>query len=164
MSKEQGTDSRTLRDALGCFGTGITVVTTLDEADNPVGLTANSFTSVSLDPELLLVCLSRTSLSTPHFVEAEAFAVNVLHLGQKDVAQTFATRGADRFAETPWESWSTGVPILTGSLANFECRKYAEHDGGDHIILVGHVIRVRYEKDYDPLLYYRGAYRELHLY
>jgi len=164
MSKDLETDSRALRDALGCFGTGVTVVTTLDAQGDPVGLTANSFTSVSLDPELLLVCLSRASRSTPHFLEAGSFAVNVLHVGQKDIAQRFATREGDRFENTACESWATGVPILTDSLANFECRKYAEHDGGDHIILVGHVLGVRYEAEYDPLLYFRGGYRELHLY
>jgi flavin reductase (DIM6/NTAB) family NADH-FMN oxidoreductase RutF len=153
-----------LRDALGCFGTGVTIVTTLDKENGPVGLTANSFTSVSLDPELLLVCLSRASRSTPHFLDADAFAVNVLHVGQQETAQRFATKVDNRFSETAWESWSTGVPILTDSLANFECEKYAEYDGGDHIILVGHVIQLRYESEYDPLLYYRGAFRELHLY
>lgn len=157
-----GSDSRTLRDALGCFGTGVTVVTTLDRDDQPVGLTANSFTAVSLDPELLLVCLSRQSQTLPWFQRAEAFAVNVLHIGQQDVAQLFATPGADRFEKTEWQSWSTGVPILGDSLANFECAKFAEYDGGDHIILLGRVIRVRYDAEQDPLLYYRGSYRELH--
>ena len=116
-----GSDSRTLRDALGCFGTGVTVVTTLDRDDDPVGLTANSFTSVSLDPELLLVCLNKKSATLPWFKRAEAFSVNVLHIGQQNVAQRFATPDIDRFRDTGWEAWSTGVPMLTDSLANFEC-------------------------------------------
>lgn len=157
-----GSDSRTLRDALGCFGTGVTVVTTLDRDDDPVGLTANSFTSVSLDPELLLVCLNKKSATLPWFKRAEAFSVNVLHIGQQDVAQKFATPDIDRFRDTGWEAWSTGVPILTDSLANFECAKFAEYDGGDHLILLGRVIRVRFDSDLDPLLYFRGSYRELH--
>lgn len=157
-----GSDSRTLRDALGCFGTGVTVVTTLDRDDAPVGLTVNSFTSVSLDPELLLVCLNRNSVTLPWFKRAEAFSVNVLHIGQQDVAQRFATPEIDRFKDTDWEPWSTGVPMLTDSLANFECAKFAEYDGGDHLMLLGRVIRVRFDAKRDPLLYYRGTYRELH--
>lgn len=162
MSDHHGADSRTLRDALGCFGTGVTVVSTLDRAGEPVGLTANSFTSVSLDPELLLVCLNRRASTLQHFEQGEAFAVNVLHIDQLDVARRFAASGEDRFADTEWETWSTGVPILTGSLANFECAKFAEYDGGDHVILVGRVVRVRFDPERDPLLYFRGAYRELH--
>ncbi len=162
MVDHAGTDSRTLRDALGCFGTGVTVVTTLDRDDAPVGLTANSFTSVSLDPELLLVCLNREASTLPWFERAEAFAVNVLQIAQREAARRFATPGVDRFAKTAWERWSTGVPMLTGSLANFECAKFAEYDGGDHLILVGRVIRVRFDPELDPLLYFRGSYRELH--
>ncbi|MGB3723999.1 MAG: flavin reductase, partial [Pacificimonas sp.] len=157
-----GSDSRTLRDALGCFGTGVTVVTTLDRDGEPTGMTANSFTSVSLDPPLLLVCLAKSAASLPAFTGADAFAVNVLHIGQQPVSTRFATRGEDKFAGTATESWSTGVPIISGSLASFECRANAQHDGGDHVILVGEVIRVRYEPRRDPLLYFRGKYRRLH--
>ncbi len=161
MTDLVGADSKSLRNALGCFGTGVTIVTTLGRDNRPVGLTANSFTSVSLDPELLLVCLARSSNSIDHFERAEAFAVNVLHLGQKPLAQRFAEPRDDKFDEAEWERWSTGVPILTDSLANFECAKFAEYDGGDHMILVGRVVRVRFDPDQDPLLYYRGDYREL---
>ncbi|WP_420607867.1 alpha/beta fold hydrolase [Novosphingopyxis sp.] len=158
----QGSDSRTLRDALGCFGTGVTVVTTIDENGGPVGLTANSFTSVSLDPELLLVCLAKSAGSLPAFQAADSFAVNVLHIGQQPVSNRFASRGADKFADTDVETWEGGVPILKGSLASFECDKFAMHDGGDHEILIGRVRRVRYEPQRDPLLYFRGKYRRLH--
>ena len=157
-----GSDSRTLRDALGCFATGVTVVTTLDAAGNPIGLTANSFTSVSLDPELLLVCLAKTASSLAAFDLADHFAVNVLHIGQQPVSNRFATKDEDRFAETGWETWSTGAPIIKGSLASFECARHAMHDGGDHVILVGKVDRVRFEPRRDPLLYFRGKYRRLH--
>lgn len=157
-----GSDSRTLRDALGCFATGVTVVTTLDSQGAPVGLTANSFTSVSLDPELLLVCLAKTASTLPHFEAADHFAVNVLHIGQQPVSNRFAAKGEDRFAETDWESWSTGSPIIKGSLASFECRKHAVHDAGDHVLLLGKVDRVRFEPRRDPLLFFRGKYRRLH--
>lgn len=157
-----GSDPRTLRDALGCFATGITVVTATSEAGVPVGLTANSFTSVSLDPPLLLVCLANTANSLDIFRTAKGFAVNVLQIGQQPVSARFASKGEDRFAATSWEQWSTGAPIINESLASFECERHAIHDGGDHQILVGRVIRVRFEPRRDPLLYFRGKYRRLH--
>lgn len=157
-----GSDPRTLRDALGCFGTGVTVVTTLGPGGEPIGLTANSFTSVSLEPPLLLVCLARTSKSLPAFAAADAFAINVLHTGQQAVSGRFASRTEDRFSATPWESWDTGAPIIRHSLASFDCAKFAWHEAGDHVILVGRVQRVRFEPRRDPLLYFRGRYRRLH--
>jgi len=157
-----GSDPRTLRDALGCFATGVTVVTTLGPTGNPVGLTANSFTSVSLDPPLLLVCLATAVGSLPAFVAASHFAVNVLHNGQQPVSGRFASKGEDRFAATDWERWDSGVPIISSSLASFECAREAMHEAGDHLILVGRVNRVRFEPRRDPLLYFRGRYRRLH--
>lgn len=157
-----GSDPRTLRDALGCFATGVTVVTAMDADGNPVGLTANSFTSVSLDPPLLLVCIAKTSSSLKLMEKADHFAVNVLQIGQQPVSNVFAKSGEDRFSDTPWQVGQNGAPILTGALVNFECRRHADHDGGDHVILVGHVQRARYEPRRDPLLYFKGKYRRLH--
>lgn len=157
-----GSDPRTLRDALGCFATGITVVTTTQADGTMVGLTANSFTSVSLDPPLLLVCPAKSSNSLPALKASDHFAVNVLHMGQQPVSNSFASKDEDRFAGLDWETWDHGVPIIRNSLASFECEKYAEHDGGDHIILVGKVSRVRFEPQRDPLLFFRGKYRRLH--
>ncbi len=158
----QGSDARTLRDALGCFATGVTVVTTLDEDGQPVGLTANSFTSVSLEPPLLLVCIAKSAGSLAAMEAAENFAVNVLHIGQQPTSNLFAKSGEDRFAATPWSRGHNGAPLLSGALANFECRRHALHDGGDHVILVGEVVRARFEPRRDPLLYFRGKYRRLH--
>jgi flavin reductase (DIM6/NTAB) family NADH-FMN oxidoreductase RutF/pimeloyl-ACP methyl ester carboxylesterase len=160
----EGSDVRTLRDALGCFATGVTIVTALDGSGNPVGLTANSFTSVSLDPPLLLVCLARTSNSLPALQQSDSFAVNVLHIGQQPTSTLFARKDQERFNLTPCECWETGVPIIKGSLSSFECRRHDMHDGGDHLILVGRVLRVRFEPRRDPLLYFRGQYRRLHFY
>ncbi|MCM8558258.1 flavin reductase family protein [Sphingomicrobium sediminis] len=157
-----GGDPRTLRDALGCFATGVTVVTCRDGEDVPHGLTVNSFTSVSLDPPLLLVCLAKPTTSAKPLVEAEHFAINVLQTEQRPASITFATRGNDRFGETQWEEGEHGAPLLTGSLAMFECDRHAVHDGGDHWILIGEVKRARFEKGPDPLLYYQGRYRRLH--
>ncbi|WP_225871469.1 flavin reductase family protein [Qipengyuania atrilutea] len=157
-----GSDPRTLRDALGTFATGVTIVTATAPDGRHIGLTANSFTSVSLEPPLLLVCPARSAGSMPVLEKAEFFAVNVLHIGQQGVSNLFAAKGEDRFAETEFELWDRGVPILANALASFECRKYAEYDGGDHVILVGEVERVRYAPQRDPLLYFRGKYRRLH--
>src|SRR5579863_6273393 len=158
-----GSEPRILRDALGCFGTGVTIVTTLDKAGEPVGLTANSFTSVSLDPPLLLFSLSKNSASLDTLKEAGRFAVNVLHIGQQPLSNRFAQRGAARFDGVDWAVRSEqGSPILAGALASFDCRTYAVHDGGDHVIFIGEVHHAWFEPHRDPLLYFRGKYRRLH--
>ncbi|HIG21872.1 MAG TPA: alpha/beta fold hydrolase [Henriciella marina] len=159
---KQGSDARTLRDALGCFATGVTVVTTMSTEGKPVGLTANSFTSVSLDPPLLLVCIAKSSSSLEALQTSERFAVNVLHIGQQPVSNTFAMPGEDRFSQTPWQEGQYGSPLISGALANFECIKFDLHDGGDHVILIGKVERAKYEPRRDPLLYFKGKYRRLH--
>ena len=157
-----GSDPRTLRDALGCFATGVTVVTCLDGEGRPVGLTANSFTSLSLDPPLLLVCVAKATASAGPLSEAAHFAVNVLHTGQQPASITFSTRVEDRFGCTPWSMGEHGVPVLLDSLSVFECSNHAIHDGGDHYILVGEVKKATFEPGLDPLLYFRGKYRRLH--
>ena len=162
LSYEQGSDPRVLRDALGCFGTGVIIATALDAAGKPVGLTANSFTSVSLDPPLVLFCLATNASSLPHFEQAQCYAVNVLHIGQQPTSARFSKRGEERFEVTPWEQWETGAPIITGSLASIECAPFSRHDAGDHVVFIGQVQRARFEPRRDPLLYFRGKYRRLH--
>ncbi len=157
-----GSDARTFRDALGCFATGVTVVTAMCPDGSPIGLTANSFTSVSLDPPLLLVCIANGAGSAPFLRDAERFAVNVLQIGQQPTSNRFAGKGEDRFGLTPWEVGEYGTPVLTGSLSSFECARDAVHDGGDHFILVGRVLKAIFEPRRDPLLYFRGKYRKLH--
>lgn len=157
-----GSDARTLRDAMGCFATGVTVVTAMSADGQPVGLTANSFTSVSLDPPLLLVCIANGAGSAPVLRQASHFAINVLQIGQQPASNRFAGKGEDRFANTPWAPGETGAPVLTGSLSTFECSRHAVHDGGDHFILIGKVVRANFEPRRDPLLYFRGKYRRLH--
>ena len=159
---QAGSDPRTLRDALGCFATGVTVVTTLDEAGQPVGLTANSFSSVSLDPPLILFCLARSSTNVERFRQAEHFAINVLHIGQQPTSGVFARSQADRFQDVAWETWDTGAPILSGALASFECGTEQIVEAGDHLVIIGRVRRARFEPRRDPLLYFRGKYRRLH--
>jgi flavin reductase (DIM6/NTAB) family NADH-FMN oxidoreductase RutF/pimeloyl-ACP methyl ester carboxylesterase len=157
-----GSDARTFRDALGCFATGVTVVTAIDPDGVPIGLTANSFTSVSLDPPLLLVCIANSSGSAAILRGADHFAVNVLQIGQQPTSNRFAGKGEDRFAATPWEIGEFGTPVLVGSLGSFECVRDAVHEGGDHFILVGRVLKAIFEPRRDPLLYFRGKYRKLH--
>jgi flavin reductase (DIM6/NTAB) family NADH-FMN oxidoreductase RutF len=157
-----GHDARTLRDALGCFATGVTVVTCLTADGSPAGLTVNSFTSVSLNPPLLLVCLAKRTASAPALIEASHFAVNVLQTGQQPASIRFSTRDEDRFGTTPWSCGEAGAPILTDSLGVFECERHALHDGGDHYILIGEVVKASFDAGLDPLLYFRGRYRRLH--
>jgi flavin reductase (DIM6/NTAB) family NADH-FMN oxidoreductase RutF len=157
-----GHDPRTLCDALGSFATGVTVVTCLTPDGSPAGLTVNSFTSVSLDPPLLLVCLAKPAASAVALIEATQFAVNVLQTGQQPASIRFATRDEDRFGTTPWACGEAGAPILKDSLGVFECERHAVYDGGDHHILVGQVTKASFDTSLDPLLYFRGSYRRLH--
>lgn len=157
-----GSDPRTLRDALGCFASGVTIVTARGTDGVPVGLTANSFTSLSLDPPLLLVCVANSSNSAPILREAGHFAINVLQIGQQPASNRFASKAEDRFSATAWSEGEGGVPVLDGSLGSFECKRHAVHDGGDHFILVGEVVRATFEPRRDPLLFFRGKYRRLH--
>lgn len=156
-----GHDPRTLRDALGCFATGVTVVTCLHEG-TPAGLTVNSFTSVSLEPPLLLVCIARRAASAAALTSAPNFAVNVLQTGQQPASIRFAAPGEDRFGATAWACGEAGAPILEEALGVFECERYAVYDGGDHHILVGRVEKASFDARLDPLLYFRGRYRRLH--
>lgn len=146
----------------GRFATGVTVATVLDRSGAPHGMTANSFTSVSLDPPLLLVCIARTAGTAAALEAASHFAVNVLQIGQQPASNRFAGKGQDRFATTAWERGKCGPPVLCGSLGTFECERHAVHDGGDHFILVGRVVRATFDSRRDPLLYFRGKYRRLH--
>src|SRR4029453_16844860 len=119
-----------LRAARGFFANGVTVVTCLDEQGQPVGLTANSFTSLSLDPPLLLVCVAKAAASAAPLSEAIHFAVNVLQTQQQPASITFSTRVEDRFGCTAWSMGEHGVPVLLDSLSVFECKRHAIHDGG----------------------------------
>lgn len=155
-------DARRLRDAFGAFATGVTVVTAIGAGGERVGLTANSLTSVSLDPPLLLFCPARTASALPTLRASGRFAVNVLAADQAAVADRFSRRGVDRFADAVWDNL-VGLPVLSGALASFACTLDAEHDGGDHVVVVGRVDAMRCGGGHDPLLYFRGAYRQVHV-
>ena len=133
------TDSRPLRDAYGSFMSGVTVVTAYTPDNTPVGFTANSFASVSLDPPLLLVCPSRELNCFDVFNQCTQFAVSVLAEDQREVSNIFASTSNDRFAQVRWFRDSKGNPVISDAAAVFSCDVSARHDGGDHIILVGEV-------------------------
>lgn len=144
-----------LRQALGRFVTGVTVVT-VPTSDGPMAITANSFTSVSLDPPLVLWCPARSSRRFVHFADAPHFAIHVMGQEQYALVQHFAT-GAGRFDETPAGRSPEGVPLLPDPLARFDCALHAEHDGGDHVIVVGRVIRACLREG-EPLVFAGGNY------
>ena len=156
-------DPRRLRDAFGCFATGVTIVTAMDREGRPAGLTANSFTSVSLEPPLLLFCLDRRSQSLPAFEGCETFAVNVLHAGQEALSARFGRRDPARFEGVDWAPGATGAPVLNDAMAVFEARRRDVHDGGDHLILVGEVLAFRADDAFDPLVFFQGRYRSVHV-
>jgi flavin reductase (DIM6/NTAB) family NADH-FMN oxidoreductase RutF len=146
---------REFRDALGKFATGVTIVT-CEGPQGPVGITANSFSSVSLDPALVLWSPARASRRFPAFEAAQHFAIHVLGTHQRDVCAAFARHG-DAFSAADWHRTTEGVPALDGCLARFECQREAVHDGGDHLIIVGRVLRATAE-DGDPLVFSEGTY------
>jgi flavin reductase (DIM6/NTAB) family NADH-FMN oxidoreductase RutF len=151
-------DRRAFRNALGCFATGVTVITTVTDDGEPLGLTANSFSSVSLDPPLVLFCLGRGSQNFAAFTSSGRFAVNVLAEDQRDLSVRFSTTIEDRWDGVAWEAWETGAPVLSGCLASLDCETEAIHDGGDHVIIVGRVKRLASVAEGKPLLYFMGNY------
>lgn len=162
---EETVEAGDFKAVLGRWATGVAVVTTSDETGTgtgePVGLTVNSFASVSLEPPLVLFSIDRTTKSFPAFQAAGSFAVNLLRADQQDVSNRFADPDAVRFRDDAVETWVTGSPILAACLAALDCTVHARHDGGDHVIIVGRVRRLSVLNDGDALGYWKGAYRSL---
>jgi flavin reductase ActVB len=154
MSPEQ------FKAALSRWVTGVTIITTRSRAGDLAGLTATSFSSLSLDPPLVLFCLGHSSTSKPSFDAADGFVVNILGEGQQDLAGRFAQLGGDKFPGVAWHPGLRGVPLLDDALANLECRIRQVHPGGDHSIVVGEVEQI-HVGDHKPLVYYQGAYHAL---
>jgi 3-hydroxy-9,10-secoandrosta-1,3,5(10)-triene-9,17-dione monooxygenase reductase component len=151
-------DGRAFRDAVGAFATGVTVVTATAPG-GPAGLTTNAFASLSLDPQLVLVCFERSSRTLPVVRSSGRFAVNVLRAGQEDVAAVFASRrvAAEKFAEVT-HAEAHGLPVLDGALAWLACDLVELLPGGDHEIGVGSVTALDADPDGEPLVFFRGAY------
>ena len=153
-------DAKALRSALGRFTTGVTIATCRDADGRAVGLTANSFNSLSLDPPLVLWSLRCGSPALPAFRAASHFAVNVLSEGQVGLSRRFASAVPDRFAEGQWADGAGGAPVLTGCAAVFECALHSEQVIGDHVLFVG-LVEQLHEAALPPLLFQAGHYRLL---
>ena len=153
-------DSRELRRILGHFATGVTVITTRDPAGEPFGLTANAFTSLSLDPPLILICVDKSAQCYSCFAGANAFTVNFLGEDQEEISRRFATKGADKFAGLNWREGSNGAAVLDGAIGYLECKITQSYEGGDHTIIIGEVLAGTASGD-RPLLFFKGKYQRL---
>ena len=154
-------DPQVLRDVLGHFASGVTVVTALT-GEGPAGFTCQSFSSLSLDPPLVAFAPARTSQTWPALRAMGRFCVNLLAEGQGAVSQNFARSGVDKFAGVPWSPSAHGSPVLDGVVAWIDGELWAEYDGGDHSIVVARVLDLGADPDRRPLLFHRGAYGLLH--
>ena len=149
--------SLALRRAFGKFATGVAVVTTSDATGAPVGLTINSFSSVSLEPALVLWSLTSISPKLDIFRKASHFAINILAEDQRAICETFAKRSPDRFAKIDWHRGIADLPVIANTLATFECRRTMTTEAGDHVVFFGEVQECE-QSDLDPLLFFSGKY------
>jgi flavin reductase ActVB len=145
------------RNALSCFASGVSVVTTKDAAGKSHGITVSAFCSVSLDPPLILICIEKTAASHYAFTESNGFVVNILDESQTDLSERFAAPASDKFEDIEVSPGIEGIPVLIDALANLECRLRQTCDGGDHSIFVGEVENT-YVNDGRPLVYFRSSY------
>jgi len=151
-------DAREFRSALGQFPTGVTVITAVDKKGEPIGCTASSFNSVSMDPALILWSVDKGAFSADIFANAEYFAVNVLSEAQVSTSNRFAGRGEDKFKEVSYAKGLGDTPLLEGCCARFECKTWSVNEGGDHLIIVGEVLKYHYNNSLTPLVFSRGSY------
>lgn len=154
-------DTRAFRQALGCFPTGVAVVTAQPAEDHPVGITVNSFTSVSLDPPLVLWCLDKKSDRYKVFTDAASFVISILGTAHEEVSSRLAKQGAHSLDGIDLLKTEAGPPALADSLAIFECGVHAVHDAGDHAILIGRVERFARREAGAPLVFFKGRYGAL---
>jgi flavin reductase (DIM6/NTAB) family NADH-FMN oxidoreductase RutF len=148
------------RTALRCFAAAVTVVTTRDQEGRPSGLTASAFTSVSLNPPLVLVCVDHAATAYPAFRTHGWFAVNVLRREQESLSRRFAESGGDKFRGVPYHDGRSGLPLLDGALASLECQLVDAHEAGDHTIFIGRVEAATIDGG-RPLVYFHGGYHSL---
>lgn len=153
-------DPISFRNALGAFVTGVTVITTRDSSGKAQGLTANSFSSVSLDPPLVLWSIGRNASCFTAFENANHFAIHILHSGQEALSRHFATKNSDKFADIEYEPGIGDTPLLSDYGARFVCSVEHRYPGGDHVILVGRVLAFDH-RAVEPLAVHRGRYRTL---
>jgi flavin reductase (DIM6/NTAB) family NADH-FMN oxidoreductase RutF len=153
-------DKNELRRVMGHFATGVTVITSLRSSGELHGLTANAFTSVSLTPPLVLVCVDKKAESYPCFEESGVFTVNILADDQEDLSRKFAVSGGNKFVDISYRRGANGAPILNGTLGYIECKVVSTYEGGDHTIYLGEIEQAE-TRDARPLLFFRGGYRAL---
>jgi flavin reductase (DIM6/NTAB) family NADH-FMN oxidoreductase RutF len=149
-------DPTVYRTVLGHFGTGVTIVTAMHDGE-PVGMACNSFASVSLEPPLVLFCAAHSSSTWPRIQAAGHYCVNILREDAEEMCRSFATRGADRFAGVGYHIGASGAPVLEDALAYVDCETFAEHEAGDHVIVVG-LVRELGHGEGKPLMFFRGGY------
>lgn len=153
-------DPQELRHILGHFATGVTVITTRDLAGAPFGLTANAFTSLSLNPPLILICVDKAAQCYSCFAGSNVFTVNFLSEDQQEISRRFATKGADKFAGLGWREGANGAAVLDGAIGYLECKIAQSYEGGDHTIIIGEVLNGFASGD-RPLLFFRGKYQRM---
>jgi flavin reductase (DIM6/NTAB) family NADH-FMN oxidoreductase RutF len=156
-------DQAAFRKALGLYATGVAIVTAKADGADLLGITINSFSSVSLDPALILFSASKNLRSLEKLARADAWAINVLSRDQTDISRRFAQPGSDKWSGVEWIDGHHGVPVLPGALAVFECEPYARYSGGDHDILLGQVVRYTTTPERAPLVFFAGSYQEVAL-
>jgi flavin reductase (DIM6/NTAB) family NADH-FMN oxidoreductase RutF/pimeloyl-ACP methyl ester carboxylesterase len=154
---DQQIDTKRLREALGTFMTGVTVITTVDEADRPRGFTANAFTSVSLDPPLILICVDNRAASYSIYKTTQHFAVNILSEQQREISGVFAGKSADKFEQVEWTFSALNNPVITGGLSLIDCRVHERFEAGDHLVVIGEVCDFQ-SSPANPLGFFSGAY------
>ncbi len=145
---------------MGYFATGVTVITTKDKEGTPFGLTANAFTSLSLNPPLVLICIDKAVQCYSCFEESRVFAVNVLSEEQEELSYRFATKGIEKFSGIKWHMGENGVALLDGAIGYIECKVANSYDGGDHTIYVGEIVHASASGD-RPLIFFKGSYQRL---
>lgn len=159
--EQEAIDPMALRQALGEFPTGVTVVTTVDPEGQPTGMTASSFNSLSLSPPLVLWSIDKGTGCFEAFNHCEHFAIHTLTAEQQSLSTLFAKRGVDKFSQIKYREGEAGTPLLEDFCARFECQIEHRYDGGDHVILVGRVLKLEQQQDQAPLVFHRGRYAQL---
>lgn len=154
-------DGRELRNALGRFATGVCLITLETAQGDSLALTANSFSSVSLEPPLVLWSLQNNSDVFEHYATAPYFAINILAADQQPLSDSYARKGQHQLEPAHFTRGAKGSPVISGALVSFECELAATHEGGDHLIIVGKVIQMSAREEGDPLLFFGGGYRAL---
>lgn len=150
-------DLQQLRRVMGHFATGVTVITTMDKSGAPFGLTANAFTSLSLNPPLVLICIDKEVQCYSCFEESGVFAVNVLSEDQEKLSRRFATKGIEKFTDVKWHKGHHGIALLDGAIGYIECKVVHSYEGGDHTIYVGGILNATASGG-RPLIFFKGKY------